>query len=160
MKKKQPKKSSIRDRLNSIVKDIKVDLFGYEKTVSDNINNYFIALSKKYNIEQNLLDVRIGKQQALSIQLFYEGQFLQKISTDELISFFMGEGANGLVTKHKIELDVSNYLSTYATTNTLNVNRLTIRLSQPVNELMIIAYEGETAKGTLELKELIKHFKS
>lgn len=159
MLKNKNKKTGIGNRIRNYMKNVTVDVFGYEKIVTDNITNYFKEVAEKYDVEPSSINVRICKKPNLTAHV-YNGNVIAEIATTpELINFFMGKGSNELFDlEKKVETNVSNYLSDYAAVTGIQANNVVINISKPAQEVMVIAYHNSRFIEVLELSGLIKYF--
>ena len=156
---KKKNNTRITDKIKSYMKDVSIDLFNYEAIVANNITAYFLQVAKKYQTLENNIQVQISKKQALTGFIYTEGRKLRQVTTPELINFFMGEGSAELL-EQKVEQQISDYLSSYATTLGIKTNQLTIVIAKPTQQVIVRAYRGNQFVETIPLKQLIKYFSS
>ena len=150
-------KAKIKDYMN----DASIDVFGYEKKVTENISNYLLVLAEQHKISKFQVCVRISQpKDKLKAHLYYLDSSLKEISFKELLDFFLGEGTSVLFDmENKIRHNVMKYFFQYAQEKKLPLHTLNIVISQPSDSILAVAYKQTEVIENIPLKELIKYFK-
>jgi hypothetical protein len=140
------------------MENISIDVFGLEKKVSENVNQFLQHVAIKEQKEIALLDVRISKpENSLRADLFYKEGFLKTIPTIELIKFFTGEvSIPGL--QEKIILKVERLLETCSHEHNISWERMTIRISKHEGNVQVSLFDANRFIRIIPIKELIKFF--
>jgi len=156
---KKKKKTRITDKIKSYMSTVSVDVFNYEEIVIDNITGYFEEVARLNGVSKHDIHVRIHKREELRAFVYHKSSPMKRVTTVELINFFMGEGSATLFDlEQKVEQNVSNYLSDYAAITGIEVSKLTIIISKPAQEVMVGAYLNKRFIETIPLKGLVKYF--
>ena len=151
----------IKQRLQKVINNLSVDVFGYEKKVVRNVAEYFKKASEQEQVAPANLFIRINKQ-GLTVRVFLhqKGQFLKEIPVNELVDFFTGQGAARLLgIEHSVVQRVSSYLQEFAEDHEIELEHLNVLISYNGKMVIIDAYHHNEPTREIPLSELINYFK-
>ncbi len=164
LKKKRKKgKTSIKENLTNYMKDFSIDIFGYEQKVKENIVIYANTISIRENIHRSGVNVRISTNLGNAIpqaHLYCFNNFIREVTIKELVNFFMGEVlAQTMNMEYQVKEKVHKYLMDQSDHNSIPLPLTIVRISSPVENVVVSLHRGEEFQEHLQIKELIKYFK-
>lgn len=162
MIRKNNKKVGIKAKIRDYMDGVTIDIFGYEKKVSENVSQYLGQLSDENRIPLSNIHVRIAMpdKELIANSYYFDGH-IRSITFKELADFFIGEGTTQVFDiEAKVKSSVTQYLSEFSQANEINLSSLNIRISKPSNKVQVTAYNKDEYLSNIPLKELIKYFKA
>lgn len=162
MIKKNKKKTGLKAKIKDYMDGVTIDVFGYEKKVSENVSRYLGTLSDTERIPLSNINIRIAKPaEQLEANIFYLDGHIRSASMQELVNFFMGEGTTKVFDlENKITKSVTAYLTEFSEDKCIPLPGLNIRISKPNEKVIAVAYNRAEYVENIPLKELIKYFKA
>lgn len=162
MLRKNKKKTGLTAKIKNYMDGVTIDVFGYEKKVSENVTSYLGTISDTHRIPLSNVNIRITKPAGeLKADIYYLDGHVRKATLNELVDFFMGEGTTKVFDLEvKVKKNVSDYLEEYSEEKGIAIQALNIRISKPNKQVMVVAYNQAEYVDGIPLKELIKYFKA
>ena len=161
LKNENQKRPGLKQKLQSAVENISVDIFGYENKITKNVVQYLNKAARDYKIPYEQLFARIVKQNVtVRVFLHHQGKQLNEIPVKELLRFFAGQEASDLIgMESKVVGSVSKYLDMLSKENEIQLDLLHVRISGSGNKAMVEAYNGHQFAKEIPIKNLVKFFK-
>ncbi len=155
------KNTSLGVKLKEAVIDLSVDVFGYEKIISDNIINHTEIYAEKLRIPSKRLSLRIfQKNHTIKAFLYDQNKALLLIPNEELAYFFIDKGAAQITgTANKIAFNIKQYLKDFASANKIAEESIRIWINTTDDLVEVRAFKNQEFQGTISLNSLIKYFK-
>lgn len=155
------RKTGLKARIQGYMEDVTIDVFGYEKKVVSNVTAYLESLSKSSCIPVGDLQIRIAQPQGkLEAHIYRLHHHLRQASFNELVNFFMGEGASTVFDMEaKVHRSIHAYLTIYAEEKNLPLQELDIRIYKLTTQVKATSYHRGELVSDIPIKALIKHFK-
>ena len=148
-------------KLKGALTDLSVDIFGYEKKISNNIMNHThkIAVQEKVIIEQ--LYVRVSQQNdRLRAFLYKQDRPIRAIAINDLVDFFLDQGASHLLdVQNKIATSIKKYLKEFSAANKVHEEDTQIWINVKDGQVAIRAFNNSKFIKEISLSSLIKYFK-
>ena len=154
-------KRSLKARLQQAAATIQVDVFGYEKRSTQNIQQYFKKLAAETGIPSKELILRIYEDQShIRLCIYHKGILKKELQLAEFIRVFTGEYSNFLGLEHKVSTGVFELLTQWATRHKVRRSQLQFCIVCSEEQAWINVYGVQGYLGELPLKTLIKKFTS
>ncbi|TSE10315.1 hypothetical protein [Aquimarina algiphila] len=140
-KRKSPR---LAEKLRKAVKNLNVDVFGYETRVTKNIISYFSKLSKETDLPQDRLVVRIFKDRtAINVAVHNQGRPVKKIPVKELITLFTNSEPSGFFNlEAKVIRGIETFMAEFSEAHNLNVDQLQICIITSHDKVWVKGYKG------------------
>lgn len=155
------KPPTITEKIKNYMSNISVDVFGYEKKVTNNIIQYFKKKSSEERIPIHHLFIRIYREgTTVRVFLYRNGKLVKEVPVGDLVCFFAGESTSQILgIELKIIGSVSRYLEEFSKANEIVLELLNVLISCEGKEVAIGAYNKNEHAQDIPLVELIKYFK-
>ncbi len=156
------RKTALGSKLKEAVADLTVDVFGYEKSVTQNILKHAEWYSDRLRIPRDKLHLRVFQHREGVRAFLHDGsRALILLNPKELAAFFMDIS---LITlddsiSNKVVLGVKTYLKEYSSKEHIPLEYLRIRIGIHNDEIRVQSYSYSTPLESIPLKKLIKYFK-
>ena len=161
LKKSKNKVNSLSQKLKDAVTDLSVDIFGYQKKVTNNIISNTEFISNKIKVPKERLFLKIfQKDHTIKSFLFNQSKPIQVLPIDELAYFFVDSATvNVLSIQNKIAFGIKKYLSDFAKTNKLDSESIDIWIHVKDEKVMIQAFSVDGFIQEITISSLIKFFR-
>lgn len=155
------KNAALGNKLKGAIAEISIDVFGYEKKISQNITSYTERIARRYVIPMERIYLRIYQEEHKVISyLFNQDVVLKNIPTDELSYFFLEDSIAALPNvRNKIAFSIKRYLKEFATANKICEQEVQIWLNVKNEVVTVKAFHKENYIKEISLLSLIKYFK-
>ncbi len=158
--KTREKKPTLAEKLKKVIGNISVDVFGYEKNVSQNIHTYYDRLSKETGMAKDEIIVRIFKDfEEIRVCVHKQGKRIKEIPVSELIILFTNIDPSGLPhLEQKAISDIQKFMSAYAMEYAIDPSHLHICILTCGDKVIVRGVHKTDELGVIPLMSLIKHF--
>ncbi len=157
--KTEKRKSRIGSKLKKAVKNLVVDVFGYETTVVDNIHAYYGQLSKETQIPKDEIVVRIFQdRENIRVTIYNRGQVAKEIPVRELVKLFTNIETDVFDIEAKTIAGIKAFLKSYSQSNKMDIGQLHICIMTSLDKVIVKGYDGTQAIQDIPLLVLIKYF--
>ena len=148
-------------KLKGALTDISVDIFGYEKKISNNIINHTRKIAVREKIIPEQLYVRLFEQNdKLKAFLYRQNRPIRAIAVDELVDFFLDQGASTFLdVQNKITVSIKKYLIEFSEANKIHEENTQIWINVKDDLVTIRAFNNSKFIKEISLSSLIKYFK-
>lgn len=155
------KNAALGNKLKGAIAEISIDVFGYEKKISQNIISYTEHIAQWYVIPVERIYLRIYQEEHKVISfLFNQDALLKNIPTDELSYFFLEDSIAALPNvRNKIAFSIKRYLKEFATANKISEQEVQIWLNVKNEVVTVKAFHKDIYIKEISLLSLIKYFK-
>jgi hypothetical protein len=155
------KSKSLREKLKDAVTDLTVDIFGYQKKISDNIISHTELISKQIMVPKERLFLKIfQKDHSIKAFLFNQSRAIQVVPVKELSHFFMDRDTASLPSiQNKIAFGIKKYLKDFSIENNLDVEVIDIWIHVKGDKVMIQAFNKDQFIQDISISSLIKFFR-
>lgn len=155
------KSKSLREKLKDAVTDLTVDIFGYQKKISDNIISHTELISKQIMVPKERLFLKIfQKDHSIKAFLFNQSRAIQVVPVKELSHFFMDRDTASLPSiQNKIAFGIKKYLKDFSIENNLDVEVIDIWIHVKGDKVMIQAFNKDQFIKDISISSLIKFFR-
>jgi hypothetical protein len=155
------KNVALTNKLKGAIAEISIDVFGYEKKISQNIISYTEHIATWQQIPVERLYLRIYQQQHKVLSYLYDqDELMKEIPTDELAYFFLEDSIAGLPNvRNKIAFSIKKYLKEFATANHICDQDVQIWLNVKQRVVTVKSFHNENYIKEISLLSLIKYFK-
>jgi hypothetical protein len=160
MKKSNKSLTSFGQKIKDAVKDLSVDIFGYQKLVTNNIIQNTEMISNQIKVPKERLFLKIfQKDHTIKAFLFNQSKAIREIPTKELAYFFIDRQTAELSRiQNKIAFSIKKYLSDFAKTNSLEVEKLSMWIHIKNEKVSIQAFYEDQFLQEVSMGSLIKFF--
>lgn len=161
MKKSNKSMTSFAQKIKDALTDLSVDILGYEKMVTKNIIQNTTLISNRIKIPKERLFLKIyQKDHTIKSFLYNQSKAIQMIPTKELAYFFIDRQTAELSRiQNKIAFSIKKYLGDFASSNSLNVEKLAIWIFVKQEKVIIQAFYQEQFFKEISMSSLIKFFR-
>lgn len=161
MTQKRHTKTTLGTKLKAALTDVSVDIFGYEKRVSQNIIKRTTYISNRIQVPKARLFIRIFQvNHSIKAFLYEQDKPISSIPTEDLAYFFLDEQMATLEgVKHKIAFNIKQYFKDFAEANRMDEHSVRIWMHLHEDQVQIRAFQNETFIKHIPLLSLIKYFK-
>ncbi|TGV03584.1 hypothetical protein [Flavivirga rizhaonensis] len=148
-------------KLKEALADLSVDIFGYEKKISNNIINHTRKVAAREKIIPEQLYVRLFQQNdKLRAFLYRQNRPIRAIAVDELVDFFLDQGASTFLdVQNKITVSIKEYLKDFSAANKVYKEDTKIWINVKDDLVVIRAFNNSKFIKEISLSSLIKYFK-
>ncbi|WP_046758019.1 hypothetical protein [Kordia jejudonensis] len=155
------KSKSLRQKLKEAVTDLTVDIFGYQKKISDNIISHTGLISKQIMIPKERLFLKVfQKDHIIKAFIFNQSRAIQVVPIKKLAHFFMDrESANIPSFQNKIAFGIKKYLKDFSEENNLDVEAIDVWIHVKDDKIMIQAFSSDQFIQDISISSLIKFFR-
>lgn len=155
------KNASLSKKLKGALTDLTVDVFGYEKMVTENFTNRTNYISKRLQIPKDRLYIRIfQKDHIIRSFLYNQSKPVSAIPTEELTYFFMEEQTAQLGSvQNKVAFSIKQYLKEFAEANRIDQESVCIWIHVKEDKVQVRAFQNGEFIKQIPLNSLIKYFK-
>jgi len=153
--------STFSQKVKDAVTDLSVDIFGYQKMVTNNIIQNTEFISNKINIPKERLFLKIfQKDHIIKAFLFNQSKAIQVIPTSELAYFFVDRKTAELSRiQNKIAFSIKKYLSDFSLENNIDTDSIDIWIHVKDEKVSIQAFEKDQFIKEISMGSLIKFFR-
>ncbi len=154
-------KRSLKTRLQQAATNIQVDVFGYHKQVTENIQQYFRKLAAQTGIPSKQLILRIYQDQSrIRVCIYHKGILKKELQLHELIAVFTAGNSNYLGLEQRVTTGVFELLKHWATLHEITSSQVQFCIACSEKQVWINVYAIKGYLGELPLKTLMKKFTS
>ncbi len=157
----QKKRSILGLKLKNVLADLSVDIFGYEKQVTQTLSSRMGYISKQLEIPEDALSLRIfQKEHVIKAFLYVQNTPLTDIPTGQLTHFFMPEAlADMAIYQNRAAFSIKQYLKEFSETHHMATDSACIWIQVKDSRVEVSAFQDEDFITHLPLQTLIKYFK-
>lgn len=154
-------KRSLKDRLQQVVATIQVDVLGYEKHATANMQQYVKKLAAETAIPSEQLSLRIYRDhQHIRVGVYHKSVLKRALQLSELIEVFTGTQSNYLGLEPKVATGIDTLLQQWATRHKLSRSQVQFCMVCSDVRVWVHVYGMQGYLGELPIKTLIKKFTS
>ncbi len=160
MENRTNEKPSLAQKLKKVIGNINVDVFGYEKNVTRNIQSYFDRLAKETGMPKDQIIIRIFRDYGqISVCVHRHGKRIKQIPVSELVTLFTNINPSGLPhLEQKALSGIKDFMLEYCKTHLIHPDNLHICILTAQNQVIVKGVNRTDEIGTIPLTVLIKHF--
>lgn len=155
------KEKGIKEKIQSYMNSVTIDVFGYESVVNASIAKYAENMAAQYGVCADQVYVRIIKPQlGVRVFLHINGQVIKELTVAELVAFFVGCKPTRTL-QDKVVSYVVSFLQDYSSNKCKQTGQLQVLISsRDRKSAHIRIFDNQTFIECIPVKTLIKFFKA
>ncbi|MFY0689107.1 MAG: hypothetical protein JXQ90_18200 [Cyclobacteriaceae bacterium] len=150
----------IKSEIRSYMKKVKVELFGYEKIVTESVGKFIEGEAVQLQVLSNQVSVNITQPNAtIRVFLHANGQMQRELTMYELITFFVGsETASFPQVVVKVTTGIKAFITDYTSRRSIDSSELLVCIKFTNDRIVVQSFSQTGLIEELPVSDLIDFF--